>query len=117
MKPARIAATGENEFHPPVKANNRESIRINQSGQASPWLIIVKRFLIQFEQFFLDLRNAAVIHRAGKSTPTSIIPFVVKKRDILVLAQTGTGMTSALINARGKNADKDNAKISCNQEP
>lgn len=56
---------------------------------------------MQFEQFSLDPRIAAGIKNAGYTTPTPIqqqaIPVVLQKRDILGLAQTGTGKTAAFM--------------------
>ena len=56
---------------------------------------------MQFEQFSLDPRINAGIIGAGYTTPTPIqqqaIPVVLQKRDILGLAQTGTGKTAAFM--------------------
>lgn len=56
---------------------------------------------MQFEQFSLDPRIVAGIQVAGYTTPTPIqqqaIPVVLQGRDILGLAQTGTGKTAAFI--------------------
>ncbi len=56
---------------------------------------------MQFEQFSLDPRIVAGIKTAGYTTPTPIqqqaIPVVLQKRDILGLAQTGTGKTAAFM--------------------
>lgn len=54
-----------------------------------------------FEQFSFDPRIIAGIKTAGYTNPTPIqqqaIPVVLKKRDILGLAQTGTGKTAAFM--------------------
>ena len=54
---------------------------------------------MNFEQFSLDPRIDAGIQAAGFTTPTPIqqqaIPVVLKGRDVLGLAQTGTGKTAA----------------------
>ncbi len=54
-----------------------------------------------FEQFSFDPRIIAGIKTAGYTKPTPIqqqaIPIVLKRRDILGLAQTGTGKTAAFI--------------------
>jgi ATP-dependent RNA helicase RhlE len=56
---------------------------------------------VNFEQFSLDPRLNAGIQAVGYETPTPIqrqaIPYVLNGRDILGLAQTGTGKTAAFI--------------------
>ena len=56
---------------------------------------------MNFEQFSLDPRIGAGIKAAGYTTPTPIqqqaIPIVLKGRDVLGLAQTGTGKTAAFV--------------------
>jgi ATP-dependent RNA helicase RhlE len=56
---------------------------------------------LHFEQFSLDPRIVAGIKTAGYSTPTPIqeqaIPILLQRRDILGLAQTGTGKTAAFL--------------------
>jgi len=56
---------------------------------------------MQFNQFSLDPRIVAGIKTAGYTIPTPIqqqaIPVVLQKRDILGLAQTGTGKTAAFM--------------------
>ena len=56
---------------------------------------------MSFEQFSLDPRINAGIKMAGFSLPTPIqqqaIPVVLKGRDVLGLAQTGTGKTAAFM--------------------
>jgi ATP-dependent RNA helicase RhlE len=56
---------------------------------------------VNFEQFSLDRRIGAAIKTAGYTTPTPIqqqaIPIVLKGRDVLGLAQTGTGKTAAFL--------------------
>lgn len=56
---------------------------------------------MHFEQFSLDPRIVAGIKTAGYTTPTPIqqqaIPVVLQRRDILGLAQTGTGKTAAFM--------------------
>ena len=56
---------------------------------------------MQFDQFSLDPRIAAGIKTAGYTSPTPIqeqaIPVALKKRDIIGLAQTGTGKTAAFV--------------------
>ena len=56
---------------------------------------------MNFEQFSLDPRINAGIKGAGYTTPTPIqqqaIPVVLQGRDILGLAQTGTGKTAAFM--------------------
>ena len=56
---------------------------------------------MNFEQFSLDRRIAAAIKTVGYTTPTPIqqqaIPLVLAERDVLGLAQTGTGKTAAFL--------------------
>lgn len=56
---------------------------------------------MSFEQFPLDSRIQAGIKRAGFDEPTPIqqqaIPAVLNERDVLGLAQTGTGKTAAFL--------------------
>ena len=58
-------------------------------------------FLLSFEQFSFDRRIVAGVKSIGYSTPTPIqkeaIPVVLQGRDILGLAQTGTGKTAAFV--------------------
>jgi len=56
---------------------------------------------VNFEQFNLDSRLAAGIHRAGYETPTPIqvqaIPAALEGQDLIGTAQTGTGKTAAFV--------------------
>lgn len=56
---------------------------------------------MNFEQFSLDRRIGAAIKTVGYTTPTPIqhqaIPIVLQGRDVLGLAQTGTGKTAAFL--------------------
>jgi ATP-dependent RNA helicase RhlE len=56
---------------------------------------------VNFKQFSLDPRIGAGIKAAGYTTPTPIqqqaIPVVLKGRDVLGVAQTGTGKTAAFV--------------------
>ena len=56
---------------------------------------------MNFEQFSLDRRIDAAIKSVGYTTPTPIqeqaIPVVLKGRDMMGLAQTGTGKTAAFL--------------------
>jgi len=61
----------------------------------------IKEYLLNFEQFSLDPRIDAGIKAVGYTTPTPIqhqaIPVVLEGRDVLGLAQTGTGKTAAFL--------------------
>ncbi len=56
---------------------------------------------MSFEKFSFDRRISAGIHAAGYTTPTPIqdqaIPIVLEGRDVLGIAQTGTGKTAAFV--------------------
>ncbi len=56
---------------------------------------------MNFEQFNLDPRLNTAINAVGYTTPTPIqqqaIPVVLQGKDVLGLAQTGTGKTAAFI--------------------
>ncbi len=56
---------------------------------------------MNFEQFSFDRRIAAGVKSVGYTTPTPIqqraIPVILQGRDILGLAQTGTGKTAAFV--------------------
>jgi ATP-dependent RNA helicase RhlE len=56
---------------------------------------------LSFHAFSLDPRILAGVERAGFTTPTAIqnqaIPIVLQNRDLLGLAQTGTGKTAAFL--------------------
>lgn len=56
---------------------------------------------MSFEQFSFDARIASGIRSAGYTAPTPIqldaIPYVLAGRDLLGLAQTGTGKTAAFV--------------------
>jgi ATP-dependent RNA helicase RhlE len=56
---------------------------------------------LNFEKFSLDPRIGAGVDAAGYTTPTPIqeqaIPVVLQGRDVLGLAQTGTGKTAAFV--------------------
>lgn len=56
---------------------------------------------MSFEQFGLDARLLAAVQTAGYETPTPIqeqsIPEIIAGRDVLGLAQTGTGKTAAFV--------------------
>jgi len=56
---------------------------------------------VNFEQFSLDRRISAAIKTVGYTTPTPIqqqaIPVVLQGRDVLGVAQTGTGKTAAFL--------------------
>jgi ATP-dependent RNA helicase RhlE len=61
----------------------------------------VKEFFVNFKQFSLDRRIDAAVRSVGYTTPTPIqqqaIPVVLAGRDVMGLAQTGTGKTAAFL--------------------
>jgi ATP-dependent RNA helicase RhlE len=60
-----------------------------------------RRYLLNFETFSLHPSVAAGVAAAGYETPTPIqtraIPQIIKGRDLMGLAQTGTGKTAAFV--------------------
>ena len=70
-------------------------------AESATWLVEVKEYFVNFEQFSLDPLIGAGIKAAGYTTPTPIqqqaIPVVMAGKDILGLAQTGTGKTAAFM--------------------
>ena len=56
---------------------------------------------MSFKEFALDPRILAGVTSAGFTTPTPIqkqaIPVVLEKRDLMGVAQTGTGKTAAFL--------------------
>ena len=72
-------------------------------AEGSTWLNGVKERMVpvSFEQFSLDQRVIAGIKSVGYTTPTPIqqqaIPIALEGRDLLGLAQTGTGKSAAFI--------------------
>jgi ATP-dependent RNA helicase RhlE len=73
-----------------------------RTGWGSPWLILKpKGPFVNFDSFALHPAINAGISAAGYSTPTPIqlrtIPPILEGRDVLGLAQTGTGKTAAFV--------------------
>ena len=72
-------------------------------AEGATWLNGVKERMVpvSFEQFSLDQRVIAGIKSVGYTTPTPIqqqaIPIALEGRDLLGLAQTGTGKSAAFI--------------------
>ena len=71
-----------------------------QTGQGSPWpYFIAKGHFVNFETFTFHPQINAGIQAAGYITPTPVqlrtIPPILEGRDVLGLAQTGTGKTAA----------------------
>src|SRR4030066_1081787 len=73
-----------------------------RTGWGSPWLnLMPKGPLVSFISFAFHPQINAGISAAGYSTPTLIqlrtIPPILAGRDVLGLAQTGTGKTAAFV--------------------
>jgi len=73
-----------------------------RTGWGSPWLnLMPKGPFVNFSSFAFHPQINAGISAAGYSTPTSIqlhtIPPILEGRDVLGLAQTGTGKTAAFV--------------------
>src|SRR3989304_2108696 len=73
-----------------------------RTGWGSPWLnLMPKGPLVNFVSFAFHPRITAGISAAGYSSPTPIqlrtIPAILAGRDVLGLAQTGTGKTAAFV--------------------
>lgn len=65
------------------------------------WLIFSQELLVDFTNFKLDSRIFLGVQALGYKTPTPIqeqaIPIILEGRDVIGLAQTGTGKTAAFI--------------------
>jgi len=73
-----------------------------RTGWGSPWLnLMPKGPFVNFTSFSLHPQINAGISEAGYSTPTPIqihtIPPILEGRDVMGLAQTGTGKTAAFV--------------------
>jgi ATP-dependent RNA helicase RhlE len=71
-------------------------------AESATWLHEAKEyFLLKFEQFSLDARVLAGVKQAGFAQPTPIqaraIPVALEGRDVIGLAQTGTGKTASFL--------------------
>lgn len=76
--------------------------RKRHRAEGATWLYVAKEyFLLKFEQFSLDARILAGVKQAGFTTPTPIqeraIPVALEGRDLIGLAQTGTGKTASFL--------------------
>ena len=70
-------------------------------AEIATWLNGAKEYSLNFEQFSLDPHITAAVKAVGYTTPTPIqrqaIPIVLEGRDVMGLAQTGTGKTAAFV--------------------
>jgi ATP-dependent RNA helicase RhlE len=70
-------------------------------AKGATWLNGAKEYFLNFEQFSLDPQIIAAVKAVGYTTPTPIqrqaIPIVLQGRDVMGLAQTGTGKTAAFV--------------------
>ena len=70
-------------------------------AESTTWLNGVEECFLNFEQFSLDPHINAAIKAVGYTKPTAIqrqaIPIVLQGRDVMGLAQTGTGKTAAFV--------------------
>jgi ATP-dependent RNA helicase RhlE len=70
-------------------------------AEIATWLNGVKEHCLNFEEFSLDPRITDAVKAVGYTIPTPIqhqaIPIVLQGRDIIGLAQTGTGKTAAFV--------------------
>jgi ATP-dependent RNA helicase RhlE len=84
-----------------LSAAGQQRLSILKWAESATWLVAVKEDLMNFEQFLFDPRIQAGIQAAGYVTPTPIqqqaIPVALAGRDLLGLAQTGTGKTAAFL--------------------
>jgi ATP-dependent RNA helicase RhlE len=76
--------------------------QLMRTGWGSPWLnLMPKGPLVNFSSFSFHPQINAGISEAGYSTPTPIqlhtIPPILEGRDVMGLAQTGTGKTAAFV--------------------
>jgi ATP-dependent RNA helicase RhlE len=73
----------------------------NERAESATWLSKAKEYSVSFEHFSLDPRIVSGVKDAGYTTPTPIqqqaIPVALQGRDVLGLAQTGTGKTAAFV--------------------
>lgn len=73
----------------------------NHRAESAPWLNGAKEYFLNFEPFSLDPHITAAVKAVGYTTPTPIqrqaIPIMLQGRDVMGLAQTGTGKTAAFV--------------------
>ncbi len=74
---------------------------VQHRAEGTTWLNGAKEYFLNFEQFSLDPKIIAAVKAVGYTTPTPIqrqaIPIVLQGRDVMGLAQTGTGKTAAFV--------------------
>jgi ATP-dependent RNA helicase RhlE len=79
----------------------QSDLQEHHRAESATWLNEVREYFLNFEQFSLDPHITAAVKAVGYTTPTPIqrqaIPIVLQGRDVMGLAQTGTGKTAAFV--------------------
>jgi ATP-dependent RNA helicase RhlE len=82
-------------------ANRQIKSARRHRAESATWLNGVKEYFLSFDQFTLEPHITAAVKAAGYTEPTPIqeqaIPVVLQGRDVMGVAQTGTGKTAAFL--------------------